>query len=446
MSNFEHPGGFRSMNEYPDIAKYLNGTVPYTSVAQCNSLILIGIRSIGLTVNINNVEYHYKETRADIGLVVKTIASSDDIVEGSNNLFFSRPRVLATPLAGFSLLLATAATVADSIIIACGKFQKQINDIKTALGLKANTADLSQNLRYETTWGSGSQTFTLPSAYFAISGVFVQGIALKSTQYTLTSSTQVTIDQTLDAGDYIVILYGTNASSNSAPYYTQSQVDSIAATKANTLDLSQILRYETTWVSGSQTFILPNTYYNIQSVVVQGISLKSTQYTLTSNTEVTINNTLSSNDYIVIIYGTNASAYDAPYFTQAQVTEGFEPKFNLSGVGSRNVSVLPDGTLSTGAFAVNIIQTDNRSLSQSDSGIFYNISIGTSEGTFTLPLVFNIGESITFIRSRASVVYFAVESGATIISVNNSLTLAPKGLVKALRIDNTTWLLTGDLQ
>jgi hypothetical protein len=211
MSNFEHPGGFRSMNEYPDIAKYLNGTVPYTSVAQCNSLILIGIRSIGLTVNINNVEYHYKENLANEGLVLKvsdfviesldlkldktdyndrfkgvylTLASlksthptgvageyaqvnesgatevlnynwdvekadwvanavqgfsannTDELPEGSSNLYYTSTRVLATILSGFSLLTGSLAS-SDTILSAFGKIQNQINNIIIALGYKA---------------------------------------------------------------------------------------------------------------------------------------------------------------------------------------------------------------------------------------------------------------------------------------------------------------------
>jgi hypothetical protein len=203
MANLELPFGIKVLGQKPLDSKYLNDGVPYTSIAQANTILVSGVRSIGLTVNINFVDFHYKDDITDQGLVIKTvdisnkadlvnglvpqsqlpsyvddvlefanqssfpatgetgkiyianspdnlqyrwsgssyiqitnglIASTDDIVEGSNNLFFSRPRVLATPLVGFSLLVATAVTVSDTIIIAFGKFQKQINDIKTALG------------------------------------------------------------------------------------------------------------------------------------------------------------------------------------------------------------------------------------------------------------------------------------------------------------------------
>jgi hypothetical protein len=39
------------------------------------------------------------------------------------------------------------------------------------------------------------------------------------------SVTQVTITPTLANGDYIRFLYGTNASANNAPYYTQAQTE-----------------------------------------------------------------------------------------------------------------------------------------------------------------------------------------------------------------------------
>ena len=57
--------------QLPIESKYFNGTVPYTDVAQAESLITIGLRHRGLTVNINGVEYWFKDGIADGDLVLK---------------------------------------------------------------------------------------------------------------------------------------------------------------------------------------------------------------------------------------------------------------------------------------------------------------------------------------------------------------------------------------
>jgi hypothetical protein len=364
MANLQLPFGVKVLGQQALDAKYLNDGVPYVSIAEANTILSSGVRSIGLTVNINFVDFHYKDDITDEGLIVKTVDVStkedlsnkqnnlnpdgtglkyttvdavkthtddianphnvtkaqvglsnasdtsdadkpvstanqealdlklntadyndrfkgvyltlaslnsthptgvageyaqvnesgatevlnynwdveesawvanavqgfsanntDELPEGSSNLYYTTTRVLATILSGFSLLTGSV-TSADSFIQAFGKFQKQINDIITALGLKANTADLSQNLRFQTVWNTGdSQTFTLPNTFYQIQEVIVQGISLKDTQYTTVGNTQVTINDTLGNGEYVIILYGTNASSNSATYYTQAQVD-----------------------------------------------------------------------------------------------------------------------------------------------------------------------------------------------------------------------------
>lgn len=71
----ELPFGVRVLNQLPVEDKYLNNGVPYNSVTQVNSLIPSGTRYIGLTVNINNVEYWYANGIGDGDLVIKTSAS-----------------------------------------------------------------------------------------------------------------------------------------------------------------------------------------------------------------------------------------------------------------------------------------------------------------------------------------------------------------------------------
>lgn len=64
--------------------------------------------------------------------------TTDDVVEGSANRYFSEARVLATVLAGFSTSASAAITDADTVISAFGKTQAQIVSINNALTGKAN--------------------------------------------------------------------------------------------------------------------------------------------------------------------------------------------------------------------------------------------------------------------------------------------------------------------
>jgi len=68
--------------------------------------------------------------------------------------------------------------------------------------------------------------------------------------------------------------------------------------------IGALIKEQFVWTSGTQTFTLLNNYYAIDSVVVQGVELKSTQYTLVSPNKVTINDALNANDYIIIHYST----------------------------------------------------------------------------------------------------------------------------------------------
>jgi hypothetical protein len=63
------------------------------------------------------------------------------------------------------------------------------------------------------------------------------------------------------------------------------------------------IRYETTWISGSQQFTVPSDYLSVINVIVQGASLSDSQYSLQLPDKVTILDTLNTNDYVIIIYG-----------------------------------------------------------------------------------------------------------------------------------------------
>lgn len=60
-------------------------------------------------------------------------ATTDDLTEGSTNLYFTTARVLATLLTGLSTSNAVAITALDSILVAAGKLQAQISALSPIL-------------------------------------------------------------------------------------------------------------------------------------------------------------------------------------------------------------------------------------------------------------------------------------------------------------------------
>lgn len=58
-------------------------------------------------------------------------STTDGLVEGSSNLYFTTARVLATVLSGLSLATGGAIVSTDSILVAFGKIQNQINNLVT---------------------------------------------------------------------------------------------------------------------------------------------------------------------------------------------------------------------------------------------------------------------------------------------------------------------------
>jgi hypothetical protein len=129
-----------------------------------------------------------------------------------------------------------------------------VTEVQTLLNFdsKANITQVGNLLREEFTF-SGSQTFTLANNYGQVYSVEVQGQgALSNTQYTLVSPNQITINDTLDSGDYVVILYS-NAITGLQPYYSQSEVDALLNLKANSNQTPQ------TWSSALDGVTVANT-------------------------------------------------------------------------------------------------------------------------------------------------------------------------------------------
>jgi hypothetical protein len=79
------------------------------------------------------------------------LVSTNNLAEGTNNLYFLASRVLASVLTGLSTATATVITATDTVLIALGKLQGQ-------LGLKANDSEVVKLTGNQTI--AGVKTFT----------------------------------------------------------------------------------------------------------------------------------------------------------------------------------------------------------------------------------------------------------------------------------------------
>jgi len=93
------------------------------------------------------------------------ISNTDELPEGSTNLYFTGSRVLNTILAGLSLATNRAITAGDSILVAMGLLQKQITDALTSIGGKQDTLVSGTNIKTvngESLLGNGNVVISTP--------------------------------------------------------------------------------------------------------------------------------------------------------------------------------------------------------------------------------------------------------------------------------------------
>ena len=154
------------------------------------------------------------------------VASTDDVAEGSTNLYFTENRVRNTVLTGLSLASSAVISAADSILSALGKVQAQVS-------LKQNTITLT------TTGSSGAATFssaTLNIPNYTLSGL--GGIGL--TNLSATSP----------------ILYNNLTGDFSIQQSSTSQGGYLSSTDWNTFNGKQnAITLTTTGTSGAATLI-----------------------------------------------------------------------------------------------------------------------------------------------------------------------------------------------
>ena len=129
------------------------------------------------------------------------IASTDDITEGSNKLYFTNARVLATLLSGVSFVTGGAIVSTDSILQAFGKLQKQITDLSSIFLVKSNnlsdvankaTARVNLDIEKKTTFGNANY-------------LILETDKVVSSSATLSTIRTITLPTGLTAGREIVI-------------------------------------------------------------------------------------------------------------------------------------------------------------------------------------------------------------------------------------------------
>lgn len=123
----------------------------YTSLALLQAAITTGndgdYAIVDTGTGVNAKEYIWDTEEGWIQSSSASASTTDALPEGSTNLYFTTARVLATVLTGISFVTGTAVTDADSILVAFGKIQKQINDILVSIGLKQDALVSGTNIK-----------------------------------------------------------------------------------------------------------------------------------------------------------------------------------------------------------------------------------------------------------------------------------------------------------
>jgi hypothetical protein len=244
-----------------------------------------------------------------------------------------------------------------------GKVLKDLIDaLQTAVNNKINTSDISQTI--ETDKASTTKVGSVKAFYDWAVALF---------QVKLISGTNIkTLNNESILGSGNIVVTGGGSSTVGT-------------------------RYETTWVSGSQQFTMPTDYASVVSVIVQGVSLKSSQYSLQAPNKVTILDTLNANDYIIIIYGSTIAVVADPaqitITTTVSITtdtlgnlgKGQKGKHVLIDNGVNAINITVNGGVEfiatyekLGSGAITFVQGANRALNGVDGGLVMNGAIGST--------------------------------------------------------------------
>lgn len=282
-------------------------------------------------------------------------------------------------------------------------------------------------LREEFTWTSGAQTFTLASNISQIYSVEVQGQgALHTSQYTI-GANSVTITDTLDANDYIVVIYSAN-NGGVNPSYTQAQSNALFLGKPNKFVYVSTKNNLPSAIAGVITLEANTTYYFTDVVDLAGDRLVAG-----------INTTIlgaSSENCRIKSTGLTASAlitsnYSLPLRNitlEANIALNLDGDATTTALDWFGVNFTDCNTIGTIRDYTNFVMSDSAFLNS--QGLTFDGTIGTigmsnclfdikSSGTaFILPSTLNVTRRFRIIYSS-----FVVLSGETGLNVSTSATI-----------------------
>jgi len=100
---------------------YVDDIVEYANLAAFPATGARGIIYVALDTN-----RQYRWTDTVYVQMVSSPGTTDDVTEGTTNLYFTAARVLSSVIAGLSTATSTVITAADTVLVALGKLQAQI--------------------------------------------------------------------------------------------------------------------------------------------------------------------------------------------------------------------------------------------------------------------------------------------------------------------------------
>lgn len=242
-NNTQYLDGTGTPTAFPSIPS-ISGLVPYTGATQDVELGAFGLNAkfvkIKGTAGAGHLNLKHQSSNATAGGQETALFAGSD-----GELYYKNDGLTLQQIASRSWVQSLGYWIsvnANNLVAGISKLYNTIgtetdggitpNAVKVGLDSKANLTQVGNLLREEFTF-SGSQTFTLANNYGQVYSVEVQGQgALSNSQYTLVAPNQITINDTLDIGDYIVVIYS-NAIAGIQPYYSQAEVDAFLSLKAN---------------------------------------------------------------------------------------------------------------------------------------------------------------------------------------------------------------------
>ena len=242
--------------QIPLESKYFNGAVPYTSVLQANTNLVSGVRYRGLTVNINGVEYWYKDGILDTDLVIK-ISDPLPPQTGNSGKFLTTN---GTNTSWEYVLNGTGFVKANGTTITYDNSTYLTSAILSLNGLTNSSQTFvtgSSGNDFNISSASGTHTFNIPDASTTARGLITTGTQTISGSKTFSNAP--TFSSIVSGGATQFRLLSTNSTGlvNNTPFLIwDSGISGLGINKvpASALDISGSVRIANQlWVAGLST-------------------------------------------------------------------------------------------------------------------------------------------------------------------------------------------------